>query len=75
MDSSVGGFYVADDGPGIPPEDRSAVFDEGYTTAADSGGSGLGLAFVQKLAEVYEWEYAVTESADGGARFEFRNIS
>lgn len=71
---SSGGFYVADDGAGIPPEDRNAVFDEGYTTAADNGGTGLGLAFVQKLAEVYEWDLAVTDSADGGARFEFRNL-
>ncbi|NEU58641.1 GAF domain-containing sensor histidine kinase [Halorussus sp. MSC15.2] len=69
------GFYVADDGTGIPPEDRDAVFDEGYTTTADTGGTGLGLAFVRKLADVYEWNCAVTESADGGARFEFRNVT
>ena len=65
------GFYVADDGPGIPENEREAVFETGYTTTADTGGTGLGLAFVQKLAEVYEWDYEVTESADGGARFEF----
>jgi PAS domain S-box-containing protein len=68
------GFYVADDGPGIPAEDRDAIFEEGYTTTADNGGTGLGLAFVRKLAEVYEWDVAVTESAAGGARFEFRNV-
>jgi signal transduction histidine kinase len=65
------GFYVADDGPGIPPDEREAVFESGYTTTADTGGTGLGLAFVQKLAEVYEWDYAVTESEAGGAQFEF----
>ncbi|WP_137284907.1 MEDS domain-containing protein [Halorussus salinisoli] len=69
------GFYVADDGTGIPPEDRNVIFDEGYTTAADNGGTGLGLAFVQKLAEVYEWDITVTESEDGGARFEFRDLA
>ncbi|WP_440008962.1 MEDS domain-containing protein [Halomicrococcus sp. SG-WS-1] len=69
------GFYVADDGVGIPPEDRDTVFDEGYTTAADNGGTGLGLAFVQKLAEVYDWDVTVTESEAGGARFEFRNVT
>jgi signal transduction histidine kinase len=68
------GFYVADDGPGIPAEDRDAIFEEGYTTTADNGGTGLGLAFVRKLAEVYEWDVAVTESAAGGARFEFQNV-
>ncbi len=38
------GFYVADDGPGIAPEDREKVFDANYTTTAD--GAGLGLAIV-----------------------------
>jgi hypothetical protein len=26
------------------------------------------------LADVYGWEYAVTESAAGGTRFEFTNV-
>ena len=69
------GFYVADDGPGIPPEDRNTVFEPGYTTASEEGGTGLGLAFVRELAEVYEWNCAVTESESGGAQFEFRNVS
>ena len=68
------GFYVADDGPGIPAEDRGAVFEPGYTTASDSGGTGLGLAFVRKLVAVYGWDCTVTESESGGARFEFRDV-
>lgn len=62
--------------PTTAPEsdERDAVFEAGYTTAAEQGGTGLGLAFVQKLADVYGWEYAVTESAAGGARFEFTNV-
>ncbi|MFC4548747.1 MULTISPECIES: PAS domain S-box protein [Halorussus] len=68
------GFYVADDGPGIPKNDRKTVFEAGYTTAAEEGGTGLGLAFVQQLAEVYEWDCRVTESETGGARFEFTNF-
>ncbi|PSP56756.1 hypothetical protein BRC82_01385 [Halobacteriales archaeon QS_1_67_19] len=68
------GFYVADDGVGIPAEERESVFEEGYTTAGNTGGTGLGLAFVKELAEVYEWQCEVTESAAGGARFEFRNV-
>jgi len=69
------GFYVADDGVGIPAEHREDVFDAGFTTAADEGGTGLGLAFVEELAEVYEWECSVTESDAGGARFEFTNVN
>lgn len=68
------GFYIEDDGPGIPPADRDRVFDEGFTTAADNGGTGLGLAFVRKLADVYDWTIRVTESTAGGARFEFQNV-
>ena len=68
------GFYVADDGTGIPAADRDAIFHEGYTTAADNGGTGLGLAFVQKLAGVYDWGLAVTKSVAGGSRFEFQNV-
>ncbi|WP_435181445.1 copper transporter [Halorussus sp. AFM4] len=64
------GFYVEDTGPGIPEEDRDRIFDAGYTT----GGIGFGLMFVAELAEAYGWNYMVSESADGGARFEFTDI-
>jgi PAS domain S-box-containing protein len=74
-DDSATGFYVADDGTGIPAEDREDVFEAGYTTAAEEGGTGLGLAFVRELAEVYGWEWRVAESDAGGARFEFTNVS
>jgi len=41
-----GGFSVADDGPGIPPEDRERVFDHGYSTRGR--GTGFGLSIVQR---------------------------
>jgi signal transduction histidine kinase len=69
------GFYVEDDAPGIPEEERDAVFEAGYTTAAGQGGTGLGLAFVRELADIYEWDCAVTESESGGARFEFTDVT
>ncbi|WP_255169242.1 MEDS domain-containing protein [Natrononativus amylolyticus] len=68
------GFHVADDGCGIPSEDRDTVFETGFTTASDEGGTGLGLAFVRELADVYGWTCTVSESATGGARFEFRDV-
>ncbi|WP_435175130.1 PAS domain S-box protein [Halorussus sp. AFM4] len=74
-DGEVVGFYVADDGAGIPPEGREQVFEAGFTTAADTGGTGLGLAFVEELAEVYGWSVDVTESESGGARFEFSDVA
>ncbi|WP_440008893.1 PAS domain-containing protein [Halomicrococcus sp. SG-WS-1] len=68
------GFYVADDGTGIPAADREAVFETGYTTEANHGGMGLGLAFVRELANVYGWTCSLTESAAGGVRIEFTGV-
>lgn len=47
-------FYAAADGDGIPADERDMVFNEGYTTAEENGGTSLGLAFVQRLADVTE---------------------
>ena len=62
------GFYVADDGPGIPPGLREDIFEQGYST--DGDGTGFGLAIVRGIAEAHGWTVTATESADGGARFE-----
>lgn len=62
------GFYVADDGPGIPEEMRDQVFNRSYTTSDD--GTGFGLAIVDQIVEAHNWTIAVTEAVDGGARFE-----
>ena len=66
------GFYVADDGPGIDPGSREEVFQPGYSTAAN--GTGFGLAIVGEMAGAHGWEASATESADGGARFEFTGV-
>ena len=67
------GFYVADDGPGIPADKRAMVFDSGYTTAAE--GTGFGLAIVERIAEAHGWTVAAVESETGGARFEFAGVT
>lgn len=64
------GFYVEDTGAGIPPEDRERVFEHGYTTGY--GGSGFGLTIVQRIANVHGLSVSLSESEEGGARFEFR---
>jgi PAS domain S-box-containing protein len=67
-----GGFYVADDGPGIPAEERRSVFELGYSMT--DGGTGVGLAIVDEIAEAHGWEVTVTDGRDGGARFEFAGV-
>jgi PAS domain S-box-containing protein len=65
-------FYVADDGPGIPPGERSDVLEFGYTTA--ESGTGFGLAIVRQVADAHGWTVDLTASDDGGARFEFDGV-
>lgn len=62
------GFYVADGGAGLPETARDETFEFGYSTAED--GTGFGLAIVTEIAEAHGWEIHVTDSEEGGARFE-----
>lgn len=71
MLESEPGFYVEDDGPGIPDDEQRRIFGQGYTTG---GGTGLGLAIVQRIADAHGWEITVTDSQTGGVRFEITGI-
>jgi hypothetical protein len=70
LDETQQGFYIEDDGDGIPEDERETVFDHGHTTSAD--GTGLGLYIVNELISAHDWTIAVTDGSDGGARFEVR---
>jgi signal transduction histidine kinase len=65
------GFFVADDGPGIPPEQRTSVLEFGES---GGGSSGLGLAIADTIAEAHGWSLTITDAAGGGARFEFTGV-
>lgn len=65
-----GSFYVEDDGPGIPPGERSHIFQHGYTT--NENGTGMGLSIVSEVAAAHGWTVRATDAPSGGARFEFR---
>jgi signal transduction histidine kinase len=66
------GFYVADDGRGIPADKREVVFEHGHTT--DEDGTGFGLSIVAQFVGAHDWEIVVTDSEDGGARFEIVDV-
>ena len=66
------GFYVADDGIGIPESEREHILEFGYTTAED--GTGIGLGIVEDVATAHGWRVTVTGSEAGGARLEFTDV-
>lgn len=66
------GFFVEDDGPGIPESDRADVFEAGFSTAR--AGTGFGLRIVDQIVEAHDWEIRVTDGEEGGARFEITGV-
>jgi signal transduction histidine kinase len=66
------GFYVEDDGPGIPEEARQEVFDAGFSTS--DGGAGFGLSIVRQVVTAHGWEIEAAEGSTGGARFEISGV-
>ncbi|WP_181684621.1 ATP-binding response regulator [Halorhabdus salina] len=66
------GFYVADDGEGIPADDRDQVFDLGFSTSQE--GTGMGLSIVDQIVAAHDWSIGVTAADGGGARFEVTGV-
>ena len=71
--ASRSGFFVEDDGDGIPPDAREEAFEHGYTSL--EGGTGFGLSIVNHVADAHGWSVEITEGRAKGARFEFTNVS
>jgi PAS domain S-box-containing protein len=67
------GFYIEDDGPGIPEDEREKVFEPEYTTKED--GTGTGLVSIHQIALAHGWKTEITDGSDGGACFEFTNVN
>ena len=66
------GFYVEDDGPGIPPDRRDSIFERGYSA---NDGTGLGLSIVRSIVEAHGWSIRAGAAADGGARFDVTDVA
>ncbi|MFC7204804.1 ATP-binding protein [Haloferax namakaokahaiae] len=67
---SAGGFFVEDDGPGIPDEVRDDIFLPGVTTKNQGTETGLGLDIVTHIVDMNGWTIRVADGEAGGARFE-----
>lgn len=67
---------VADDGPGLAPEQRAQVFERFYRAdegrSRSSGGAGLGLSIVAAIAHAHGGSAGVRERAGGGVVLEVR---
>ncbi|MBY3027401.1 ATP-binding protein [Rhizobium leguminosarum] len=61
---------VSDTGPGISPSFLASIFDPFFTTRSSEGGSGLGLALVQRAVESWGGAIEVHSSLGKGATFE-----
>lgn len=60
---------VADDGPGVPPEEQERIFERfvrlDEARAADDGGSGLGLAIVRSIVTAHGGDVSVVTTGPG----------
>ncbi|MFF0728893.1 sensor histidine kinase [Streptomyces sp. NPDC004134] len=66
-------LYVADSGPGIPPQDADLIFERFRRGTARrgsrGGGAGLGLAIVKAIAEGHRGHVELSPTEGGGATF------
>jgi len=64
---------VEDEGPGIPPENLTRVFEPFYradpSRSRASGGTGMGLAVVRLLVQVHGGDVRAENRPGGGSRF------
>jgi two-component system, OmpR family, sensor histidine kinase MtrB len=65
---------IDDEGPGVPPQDRHAIFDRFVrgrpaNARGDTEGTGLGLALVTQHVTAHGGHVFVTDRPGGGARF------
>lgn len=71
VDREVARLEVADDGPGVPLDDRVQIFERfsrlEEARSRDAGGAGLGLAVVAAIAEAHHATVSVHDRDGGGA--------
>jgi signal transduction histidine kinase len=60
---------ISDTGKGIPPELRSKIFESGFTTKSEEGGSGLGLFICRRIVHQHGGRIDVESFPGNGATF------
>jgi signal transduction histidine kinase len=67
-------LIVTDNGPGVPPGEREAIFRRLYRgdSSRSQRGLGLGLSLVKAVVEAHHGSVSVEDAPGGGARFTMR---
>jgi signal transduction histidine kinase len=63
---------VADDGVGISPEDHANIFELGFTTKGQKGGTGIGLALSLRIIQDHGGSIEVYSRPSRGTKFTLR---
>jgi signal transduction histidine kinase len=63
---------ISDNGPGVPPEQRSEIFKPYFTTHTE--GTGLGLSVVQQIVLAHGWEIQCLANEPAGALFRIAHV-
>ncbi len=69
---SESGLYIENDGEPIPATHREDIFETGFTT--NTGGTGFGLAIVQRIVDAHGWTLRLAETPTDTVRFEITGI-
>lgn len=69
-EDSTAVLTVADDGPGLSPDQRARLFTPGFTTKAE--GSGLGLVIVERIVSEHGGRIDVRSEPGAGTTFHLR---
>src|SRR5580704_18710439 len=76
IDEGMARIDVQDNGPGIPPEHQSRIFERFYRVdrarSRDVGGTGLGLSIVKHLVQEFEGSIGISSEPGSGTTFTVR---
>ena len=72
--ASLGGrvsVTVSDTGPGIPAQQREALFQRPFTSGGAHRGGGLGLLIVQRMLQLHRSQIRLVDREGRGTTFQF----